>query len=179
MGILFFWGLILLLLGILAAALPYYFAISSVIIFGAILVASGFVWFFYNLQTRHGGAGGWIKPFILVLIGVILLLFPEQSIVILSAFLLVYLLTDAFGSFFLAFEYKEKLSSWFLMLLNGLADLALAAVLIYFIPQPKMLASIFGLLIGISLVIDGVMVLWFGWRLKRYYDKYKKLVEEG
>jgi uncharacterized membrane protein HdeD (DUF308 family) len=179
MGTLIFWGLALIVLGVLAVALPYYFTLSSVIVFGAILVASGLTWLFYNLQTRHGGAGGWVKPFILILIGALFLLFPEQSIVVLAVFLLIYLLTDAFGSFFLAFEYKGKLSSWFLMLLNGIVDLILAGILIYYLPNPKVLGQIFGILIGVSLIIDGTLLVWFGWRLKLYYDKYKKLLEEG
>ncbi len=179
MGTLILWGVILLLLGILAVALPYYFTVSSIIAFGAILVASGLTWLFYNFNTRHKDAGGWVKPFILILIGALFLFFPDQSIIVLAVFLLIYLLTDAFGSIFLAFEYKGKLSSWFLMLLNGIVDLILAAILVYFLPHPKMLGQIFGLLIGVSLIIDGLLVLWFGWRLKLYYDKYRKLLEEG
>ena len=118
------------------------------------------------------------RVFILILIGVLLLFFPEQSIVILSVFLLIYLLTDAFANFYFALEFREKLASWFLMLLNGLIDLVLAGILIYFLPQPKILAQIFGILIGVSLLIDGLFAIWFGWRLKVYYDKYRHLLEE-
>ena len=178
MGTLILWGLALIILGLLAIALPYYFAISSVVVLGAILVSSGLFWLFYHLQTKHTGAGGWVKPFISVLIGLLFLLFPERSLIVIGVFLLIYLLIDAFGSFFLAFEYRGRLNSWFFMLLNGIVDIVLAFILIYYIPNPKVLGQIFGLLIGISLLIDGLLVLWFGWRLKVYYDKYGKLLKE-
>jgi uncharacterized membrane protein HdeD (DUF308 family) len=178
MGTLILWGLALIVLGLLAVALPYYFTISSIVVFGALLVASGLFWLFYHLQTRHKGAGGWLKPFILILVGLLFLLFPEQSIVVFAVFLLIYLLTDAFASLFLAVEYRGKLSSWFLMLLNALIDLILAAILLYYLPNPKVLGQIFGILIGVSLLIDGLLLLWFGWRLKLYYEKYERLLKE-
>jgi uncharacterized membrane protein HdeD (DUF308 family) len=177
MGLLFLWGLALVVLGLVAILLPYYFTLTSVIFFGAVLVASGLLWFFYQLQTRHRGAGGWLKPFALVLIGLIFLLFPEQSIVVFAVFLFVYLLLDAFASLFLAFEYRGRLSSWFLMVLNALIDVGLAAVLLYYLPDPKALGKIFGILIGVSLIIDGVLIIWFGWRLKLYFEKYERLIE--
>jgi len=178
MNLLILWGLLLTILGIVALAFPYFFAIGSVIFFGALMVSGGLVWAFFHLNARHKGAGGWLKPFTLILIGALLLLFPEQSIVILSVFLLIYFLTDAFANFYFALEFKDKLTSWFLMLLNGLIDLVLAGILVYFIPQPKILAQIFGILIGVSLLIDGLFAIWFGWRLKVYYDKYHHLLEE-
>jgi uncharacterized membrane protein HdeD (DUF308 family) len=178
MNLLIIWGLILTILGIVALVFPYFFAVGSVIFFGALMTAAGLIWSFYHINARHKGAGGWLKPFVLILIGAILLLFPEQSIVILSVFLLIYLLTDAFANFYFALEFKDRLASWFLMLLNCLLDLVLAGILVYFIPHPKMLAQIFGILIGVSLLIDGIFALWFGWRLKVYYDKYHRLIEE-
>ena len=177
MNLLLFWGAVLILLGIFGIVAPYYFALGSVIFFGALLVTAAFFWALYNLNSRHKGAGGWLKPFILFVIGTILLLFPQQSIVILAVFILIYLLTDAFANLYFALEFKEKLSSWFLMLLNAFLDLILAAILVYFIQYPKMLTQIVGLLIGVSLLVDGIFALWFGWRLKLYYDKYKRLVE--
>jgi len=176
MNLLIIWGLLLLILGIVALVVPAVFTYSSLIFFGAVMFASGLMWVFFNLNSKHSGAGGWFKPFILILIGLLFMLFPDQTLVILSVFLLIYLLTDAFASFWLAIELKAKLKSWFLMLLNGFADLVLAAILIWALPHPKLLAQLFGIIIGVSLVIDGVLLLWYGWRLKIYIEKYKKLV---
>jgi len=177
MSLLLVWGLLLTILGILGIVAPYYFAIGSVVFFGALLLAAGLMWAFYNLNSRHKGAGGWLKPFILSLTGLLFLLFPEQSLVVIATFLLIYLLVDAFANLYLAIEYRDRLSSWFLMLLNGILDLVLAAILLYFMGQPKLLAQIIGILIGVSLIVDGIFALWFGWRLKVYYDKYKKILE--
>ena len=177
MNLLIVWGLLLTILGFLALVAPYYFAISSVVVMGIFLILGALFWIFFNLNARHKGAGGWLKPFILLVIGLILTLFPQQTIVIVAVLLLVYLLVDAFANLYLAFEFKSMLSSWFLMLLNAIADLVLVAILLYYLPHPKVLASIFGILIGISLIIDGIMAIWFGWRLKLYYDKYRNLIE--
>jgi len=177
MNLLLVWGVVLILLGILGIVAPYYFAVGSVVFFGALLISAGLMWIFYNLNSRHKGAGGWLKPFILILTGALLLLFPEQSLVVMAAFLLIYLLVDAFANFYLAVEYKDRLSSWFLMLLNGILDLVLAGIVLYFMGQPKLLAQIMGVLIGVSLLVDGIFALWFGWRLKVYYDKYKRILE--
>ncbi len=177
MNLLLIWGLVILLLGIAALVAPYYFTVVSLVFFGSLLLISGLFWLFYNLNARHKGAGGWLKPFILILVGLLILLFPEQTVVVAAAFLLVYLLTDAFANLYFAFEFRSFLSSWFLMLLNAVIDLILAAILLYYLPEPKELAEIFGILIGVSLVIDGLLALWFGWRLKVYYDKYRRLIE--
>jgi uncharacterized membrane protein HdeD (DUF308 family) len=176
MNLLIIWGLLLLILGIVALVVPAVFTYSSLIFFGAVMFAAGLMWVFFNLNSKHTAAGGWFKPFILLLIGLLFMLFPDQTLVILSVFLLIYLLTDAFASFWLAVELKAKLKSWFLMLLNGFADLVLAAILIWALPHPKLLAQLFGIIIGVSLVIDGVLLLWYGWRLKIYIEKYGKLV---
>ncbi|HIC09146.1 MAG TPA: hypothetical protein EYO62_03755 [Aquificales bacterium] len=177
MNLLIIWGLILILLGIIGIVAPYYFAIGSVVFFGSLLLTAGLMWAFYNLNSRHRGAGGWLKPFILTLTGLLLIFFPEQSLIVIAAFLLLYLLIDAFANLYLAIEYKSRLTSWFLMLLNGIVDLILAGILLYFMGQPKILAQLIGLLIGISLLVDGVFALWFGWRLKLYYEKYKRILE--
>ncbi len=176
MNLLLVWGLILILLGILGIVAPYYFALGSVVFFGALMLTAGLMWAFYNLNSRHRGAGGWLKPFILTLTGLLLIFFPEQSLIVIAAFLLLYLLIDAFANLYLAIEYKSRLTSWFLMLLNGIVDLILAGILLYFMGQPKILAQLIGLLIGISLLVDGVFALWFGWRLKIYYEKYKRIL---
>ena len=177
MNLLLVWGLILILLGIAAIVAPYYFAVGSVVFFGALMFTAGLMWVFYNLTSRHKGAGGWLKPLILVITGLLFMLFPEQSLLVMAAFLLVYLLVDAFANLYLGLEYRGKLSSWFLMLLNGLLDLVLAGILLYFMGQPKLLAWLIGILIGVSLLVDGIFALWFGWRLKVYYDKYRRLLE--
>ena len=177
MNLLLVWGIILTLLGVAGILAPYYFAIFSVTFLGSLLVAGALMWIFYNLNTRHKGAGGWLKPFVMLVIGLLLLLFPQQSLVVLAAFVLIYLLVDAFANLYLVIEYKDRLSSWFLMLLNGMFDLILAGILLYFMGQPKELAQILGILIGVSLLIDGILALWFGWRLKVYYEKYKRILE--
>jgi len=49
--------------------------------------------------------------------------------------------------------------------------------LIYFIQNPKVLGQIIGVLIGVSLIVDGVFAVWYGWRLKLYYEKYKRIID--
>ncbi|NPB05449.1 MAG: hypothetical protein GXO08_03615 [Aquificae bacterium] len=177
MNLLIVWGLIILVLGIAALVAPYYFAVGSVVLLGSLLVAAGLFWLLFNLSARQRGAGAWLKPFILIVVGLVMLFFPEHTLVVLAALLLVYLLVDAFASLYLALELRPMLSSWFLMVLNALVDLVLAAVLLLYLPRPEDLARILGLLVGVSLVVDGLLALWFGWRLKRYYEKYKRLIE--
>ncbi|RTZ68666.1 MAG: hypothetical protein DSZ30_03855 [Aquificaceae bacterium] len=174
---LMFWGLILTLLGVLGIVAPYYFALFSVTFLGGLLVFGSLMWVFYNLNTRHRGAGGWLKPFIMLVVGLLMLFFPQQSLVVLASFVLIYLMVDAFANLYFALEYKDRLSSWFLMLINGIFDLMLAGILLYFMGQPKVLTQILGILIGVSLLIDGIFALWFGWRIKVYYEKYKKILE--
>ncbi|HID79652.1 MAG TPA: hypothetical protein EYH48_05755 [Aquifex aeolicus] len=178
MNPLLFWGAVLTLLGILGIVAPYSFALFSVTFLGGLLVSGALMWFLYNLNTRHRGAGGWLKPFIMLVVGLLMLLFPQQSLVVLASFVLIYLLVDAFANFYFALEYKDRLSSWFLMLVNGIFDLILAGILLNFMGEPKVLAQILGFIIGVSLLIDGILALWFGWRLKIYYEKYKKILEE-
>jgi len=177
MNLLLVWGLLILLLGVIALLVPYYFTISTVIVIGAVLISSALFWALFNINARHKGAGGWLKPFILGLIGLIIVLFPQQTVLILAVFLLIYLLVDAFANLYLSVELKSMLSSWFLMVLNFIADLILAGIILYYLTKPKELATIFGIIVGVSLIIDGILAIWFGWRLKVYTEKYKNLIE--
>ena len=101
----------------------------------------------------------WLKPVLLVLIGVLFLCDPTAGVATLALLLTIYLLLDAFGGLGLAHDlYPHR--GWGWMAVNGLLSLILAAVLIFGWPAES--PVLVGIFLGLSLAFDGLALFLIG-----------------
>lgn len=159
-----FIGISLLLLGSLGLYLPAMLSITTNAFIGATLFIGGIFWAVYSIKDDPAKLRSWFKPAILIISAVMMLTFPAQSIDVLAMILAFYLLADALGSFVLAYLSQHH-TNWLWMGVNGLISLIICVLII--VNWPKISAWILGVYIGISLIFDGVSLIF------NHFDKRK------
>lgn len=98
----------------------------------------------------------WIKPFILLLLALLILFHPTVVISTLGIILSLYFLFDGFAGIALSVEMKPA-KGWGFMLLNGLLSLLLGVIVL--VGWPLSSVWVVGLLIGISFLFDGIALI--------------------
>lgn len=149
-------GWVLLLLGLAGILLPRLVSLTlSVLIGWLLLLAAGISTYQVYYSYRRNGLA-WIKPFVLFTIGFIVIFNPTVAIAALGLLLAIYFFMDGFAGISFALDMRP-LPGWGWMMANGVLSFLLAAVLL--IGWPFSALWVVGLLIGISLFLDGVTLL--------------------
>ena len=157
-------GILLILLGMIGIILPGVLALGTALFFGWLLLTAGIIWAFHTFHYNPKNFLDWLKPFLLILCGCLIIFYPLGGIEAIGLLLAIYLLMDAFGSFSLA-KAIHPAKGWGLMTFNGIISLILA--LLFLVSGPVSSMWLIGLFIGISLFFDGLVLVTIGWKLKK------------
>jgi uncharacterized membrane protein HdeD (DUF308 family) len=162
-----FQGAVMVVLGVLAICAPVAASIAVAIYVGWLLLISGIVGLIAIVSTHHVHAFLWslITAALSVLIGVLLVLMPVQGAVSLTIVLTAFFVAEGVFQTTVAVASRHVLAgTWVWMLLSGIADLVLAAIIIEGWPGTAVWAL--GLLVGVNLLTSGwaVVVAAFGGR---------------
>ncbi len=153
---------LLILLGLSGIIAPQIFTLVISAFLGWLLVLSAMMAGYLVFLSRGRSMIAWLKPVLLLLIGLTFLLTPQIGMTTLAMVLAFYLLLDSFSSFGVAHDFYPH-KGWVWLVINGVVSLILATLLILSGPaSPIML----GLYIGISLLFDGIALLFIGLRSK-------------
>ena len=149
-------GVVLLAIGALGILLPQVVSVTLSLLIAALLILAGlavayFTWYGYNRSAL-----AWLKPFVLVTLGLLVLFHPIAGAAALGLVLLVYFLLDGFAGIAFALALRP-MQGWIWTLISGLASLALAVVFIAGWPFSSL--WLVGLFVGISLLLDGFALL--------------------
>ncbi|HHH38670.1 MAG TPA: hypothetical protein ENK50_03730 [Sedimenticola sp.] len=149
-------GWLLVLLGGLGILLPKLVSVTISFLIASLLLLSGlivgyFTWYSYN---RSGLA--WLKPFTLVVLGLLILIHPLAGAAALGLILFIYFLLDGFAGVSFALALKPT-RGWAWTLVSGIASLLLAAILIAGWPFSSL--WLVGLMVSISLLFNGIALL--------------------
>jgi len=153
-------GIVLVILGIAAIIVPPLAGLATTIIIGWLFLIGGAVGLAATFRARQAPGYGWsLASAILALVaGVILLWDPWQGLATLTFVLTAFFIIDGIFIIVLAFEHRQELSGrWEWMLIGGIMDLVLAAIIISGLPGT--LAWALGLLVGIDLVWGGISLI--------------------
>ncbi len=156
-------GGLLILLGGVGIFLPNALSMTIEIFLGWLMLSGGFLWAWYTYQWHRSLFNNWLKPMILIAGGILLLVFPVTGIAAITLMISFYLIIDAFGSFALALQ-RRPLSGWFWMVLNGIISFALALILLWGWPVTSPIYL--GIIVGISLLFDGLTLFILGLVMK-------------
>jgi uncharacterized membrane protein HdeD (DUF308 family) len=162
-----FQGVVMVVLGVLAICAPVAASIAVAIYVGWLLLISGVIGLIAIVSTHHVHAFLWslITAALSVLIGVLLVLMPVQGAVSLTIVLTAFFIAEGVFQTTIAIASRRVLTgTWVWMLLSGIADLVLAAIIIEGWPGTAIWAL--GLLVGVNLLTSGwaVMVAAFAGR---------------
>ena len=149
-------GIALLVLGMLAIFLPALASLAATVLFGWILLLSGVIGLIATLRARHAPGLWWslLSALLGIAAGALLLGWPLQGVLSLTAVLIAFLLIEGILSIFYALEHRRGLSGrWGWMLASGVVDLALGGLLLAGLPGTAVWAL--GLVIGINMLFGG------------------------
>jgi len=149
-------GIILLVLGVLAIIVPMLATLAVAIFIGWLFLISGVVGLITTFWARHAPGFWWslLSAVLGIAAGVVLLASPVTGAVSLTLLLIVFFIIEGVASIMYAFEHKRELSGrWGWMLVSGIIDLILAAII--WAGLPGTAAWALGLLVGINLLFGG------------------------
>jgi uncharacterized membrane protein HdeD (DUF308 family) len=153
-------GIVLVILGMLAIALPLFATLALTIIFGWIFLASGIMGLVMTFGSR-GAPGFWWSLFSALLAtvaGLVLLFSPVSGAVSLTLLLIAFFVIEGIVSIMYALEHRQQLSGrWEWMLVSGVIDLVLAVMI--FTGLPGSAAWALGLLVGINMIFGGTALV--------------------
>jgi uncharacterized membrane protein HdeD (DUF308 family) len=153
-------GIVLLALGAIAIIIPPLATLAVTILFGWVFFISGVVGLFTSYMLRAAPGFWWslISAALGILVGLWLLVQPVSGAVSLTLLLTVFFLVEGVSSIMFALDHKRELSGrWSWMLISGIVDLILAAVIIAGLPGTA--AWAIGVLVGINMVFGGIALI--------------------
>jgi uncharacterized membrane protein HdeD (DUF308 family) len=150
-------GIILVLLGLLAAFVP---PLVGTILFGWLFLVSGIAGLITTFMTRHAPGFWWslLSSILAVGVGLILFVQPELGTATLTFLLIAFLVLEGIVTTMFALDHRRELSGrWGWMLVSGIVDLSLAAVILIGLPETTAWAM--GLIVGVNMVLGGVSMI--------------------
>jgi uncharacterized membrane protein HdeD (DUF308 family) len=149
-------GVVLLVLGATAIALPLLATLALTIVFGWLFLVSGVIGLITTFMMRQAPGFWWslISAALGIIVGLLLLASPLSGAISLTILLVVFFIIEGAASIMFALDHKRELSGkWGWMLVSGIVDLVLAALI--FAGLPSTAAWAIGLLVGINMVFGG------------------------
>ena len=149
-------GIILVLLGVVAIVVPPIATIAFTFVIGWVFLFGGAAGLFTTFYIGRAPGFWWslISALIEIAAGVILLARPITGALSLTLVLIAFFVVEGVASIFYAIEHRNQLSGrWGWMLVSGIVDLILAAIILSGLPETA--AWAIGLLVGINMLFGG------------------------
>jgi uncharacterized membrane protein HdeD (DUF308 family) len=153
-------GIVLVILGLAAMMLPLVATIAIAIVVGWIFLLSGIAGLLSTFRMRSAPGFWWslISGILGVVAGIVLLRWPLSGAFSLTLILTLFLMLEGVVSIMFALEHKREFSGrWGVMLVSGVVDLILAAMI--YAGLPGTAAWAIGLLVGINMVFGGLALI--------------------
>jgi len=166
-----FQGAIMIGLGILAVLAPVAATIAVGIYLGWIFLIGGIVGFVTVFSRKNIAAFLWnlVTAALSIAVGILLIWNPVEGALSLTIVLTAFFIVEGVFQIATSLAYHDAMrGSWIWMLVSGISDLALAAIII--LGWPVSAVWVIGLLVGINLITSGwamVMVALAGRDLAR------------
>jgi uncharacterized membrane protein HdeD (DUF308 family) len=152
-------GIVMMILGFLAVAVPNIATLAVEIFVGWLFFAGGIfraisVW---HARQAPGFAWSLLAAVLSVVLGLILIFHPLAGVLTLTMVLVAFFIIEGLASIVAAIEHRQHLRSWGWVLFSGIIDLLLA----YLIWQgwPSSAAWAIGLLVGINMLFLGLSLV--------------------
>lgn len=149
-------GIILSLLGLGAIIVPALAGLVATIFLGWLFLIAGILGLLFTFRARQAPGFTWalLSALLAMIAGAVLLWNPLQGLVTLTYVLIAFFIVDGILMIILAIAHRRQLSGkWEWMMVNGIIDLILAAIIISGFPGTVVWAL--GLLVGIDMVFGG------------------------
>jgi uncharacterized membrane protein HdeD (DUF308 family) len=153
-------GVILVVLGLLAVAVPMIAGLAVTLLFGWLFLLSGIVGLFTTFAMR-GAPGFWwslLSGVLGIVLGGWLLVQPGIGLVSLTYLLIAFFVIEGVATIMFALDHRSALTGrWGWMLVSGIVDLFLAAIILAGLPGA--VAWALGLIVGVNMVFGGASMI--------------------
>jgi uncharacterized membrane protein HdeD (DUF308 family) len=155
-----FEGILLVILGLAAMIVPPLASLAVTIFLGWMFLISGIAGLALTFWARQMPGFWWslLSAALALVAGIVLLAQPVEGTLTLTIVVGAYFLAEGVATIMYALEHRRELSQrWSWMLVAGLMDLLIAAVIIAGLPGSALWAV--GLLVGINLLFGGASLI--------------------
>ncbi|MGB6537031.1 MAG: HdeD family acid-resistance protein [Xanthobacteraceae bacterium] len=155
-------GIVLVILGILAVLVPELATITFTILIGWLFLISGGVGLFTTLWMRNAPGHWWslLSACIGIAAGILLLIWPVTGAISLTLLLVAFFVVEGVASIMYAIEHRNQITGrWGWMLISGIIDLIVAAIILLWLRDQQTAFVPLGLLVGINLLFGGVAMI--------------------
>lgn len=151
-------GIILILLGTGAIALPLVASLTIEAIFGWIFVISGIVTIIHSRNALNSGKCllRLLSGLFYLAIGIMFLAYPVQGIITLTLLLAILFFFQGIIKIAVAIRLRP-IPNWGWMLISGIASLLISGII--WAGWPSSISWVLGLLVGINLILSGWTML--------------------
>ena len=149
-------GVVLLVLGLTAVVIPPLATLTVTILFGWLFLVSGVMGLITTFWMRQAPGFWWalVSAVLGIAVGAMLLVLPVSGAFSLTIVLVAFFIIEGVASIMFALDHKRELSGrWGWMLVSGIVDLVLGAMI--FAGLPSTAAWAIGFLVGINMVFGG------------------------
>ena len=153
-------GVLLVILGVAAMIVPPLASLAVTIFLGWMFLISGVAGLVLTFWARQMPGFWWslLSAVLGIAAGIILLAQPVQGTLTLTIVVGAYFLAEGVATIMYALEHRRELSErWSWLLVAGIMDLLIAAVIIVGLPGSALWAV--GLLVGINLLFGGASLI--------------------
>lgn len=157
-----FWGVLLIIVGVLALMMPAVAALATALLFGWLLLFAGLFEIVNAFQTRRFGGFGWrlASGLFTFVLGLLIVFLPVAGIASLALLVGAFLFAAGFARTVVGYRMRPR-KGWGWVLFDGLLSIAVAILIA--IGWPASSIGIIGFLAGFTLIFDGLWRL-FVWR---------------
>jgi len=165
-------GVVLIVLGMIAIAIPPLATLAVTILLGWLFLISGIVGLITSIMARHAPGFWWsiLSAIVGILAGLVLLAWPVSGSVSLTLVLIAFFLIEGVATIMYAIEHRRALSGrWGWLVASGILDLILAGIVFAGLPGTALWAP--GLLVGINMVFGGWALVAMGLHGRRERER--------
>ncbi|MGZ5873080.1 MAG: HdeD family acid-resistance protein [Bradyrhizobium sp.] len=153
-------GILLVIFGLAAMIVPPLASLAVTIFLGWLFLISGIAGLALTFWARQMPGFWWslISAVLAIVAGIVLLAQPVQGTLTLTIVVGAYFLAEGVATIMYALEHRRELSQrWSWLLVAGIMDLLIAAIIIAGLPGSALWAI--GLLVGINLLFGGASLI--------------------
>ncbi len=152
------YGILFIILGLLGMFFPAIMSLSSAIFVGWLLLLSGIFTAVQTWQVNKKDWLSWLKALMYIVVSILIILNPLSGVIALAIIFTAYFFIDSALNLVLAFNLKGQSGMW-IVLLNAILSFAIGVYFFLALGNPVKTLWLVGMLVGISLFFDGVMLL--------------------
>lgn len=155
-----FEGILLVILGLGAMIVPPLASLAVTVFLGWMFLVSGIAGLALTFWARQMPGFWWslVSALLAIIVGIVLLARPVQGTLTLTIVVGAYFIAEGITTIMYALEHRRELSQrWGWMLVAGIMDLIVAAIIIAGLPGSALWAI--GLLVGINLLFGGATLI--------------------